>query len=365
MGTSKPGKGKATDSRPRPVLSEEEQKQQKFIEKYGDLMAQMLPDELFAVEPEFRVEYRKAFGHDYDTYPPTEFLKRVDLSHYLGEQESHAMKSLWRIGASVTAFELEDPDPAAIDMGAVLGIQFEIMRLGRFTTAYRVFLNREYGTRGFDRPFTVPPSYEDEGTYLRVHRHTMPVGIPIAALAHKWLPEPHHGVSEGKDMRLRQNLAMFVQELRQHLVAYHNRQARVADVRKMAGISQKRKRPVAAEAVESDDHNDDGDEAHFSMSKVQSLMRKPFRDVKITDAQAKSLEIALGDRDTARMLLNDFGEVEKTIGDNLTRDEVDMYRDFVKQFKTPQELQKVMTDSWNLCKDKANIMDNNRFKGRR
>jgi central kinetochore subunit Mal2/MCM21 len=384
MGASKSGNGKATASRRRPLSAKEEKMQQSFIKKYGDLMSSMSPNQIAAMEPEFKAEYKKVYGHEYDRYPPTEFLKKVDLSHFLGQQESHAVKSLWRIGASVTAFELEDPDPAAIDKGAMLGIQFEMMRLGRFTTAYRVFLNREFGTRGFDRPFTVPQSYEDEGSYLRVHRHTMPIGIPIAALAQKWLPEPHNGFAEGKNIRLQQDLAMFVRELRQHLVAYHNRQARVADVRRMAGIGRKRKRPPVEEEGGSDDSHDvchgadctldgcscechqdkgldsDDADAHFNMGKIQNLMRKPIRDVKITDAEAKSLEVALGDRDTARMLINDFGEVEKIIGDKLTRNEVDMYRQFVQQFKTPQELQKAMKESWKFCKDFAGVIENNR-----
>ncbi|OLN97226.1 hypothetical protein CCHL11_07748 [Colletotrichum chlorophyti] len=132
-------------------------------------------------------------------------------------QDAHDQQCLYRTCATVTTFKVQDPDPNAVDHGNVLGIRIEIMSSAKFRRPYYVMLNRPYkGSR-----------------YLRVHRHTVPSCIPLAALAARHLPAPKPADAERQTT---QDLSRFVRTLRREIARYHNRTAVIGDLQRAAGL---------------------------------------------------------------------------------------------------------------------------------
>jgi central kinetochore subunit Mal2/MCM21 len=187
------------------------------------------------------------------------------------------------------------------------------MRSGRFLQPYVVLLNRPYGTEG-------ESGAEDNvaKTYLRVHRHTIPNCIPLSGLAARYLPPPTvteaAGDGEGLVRRRSQNLSRFVKELRQRVVAYHNRLGAVADMRKAAGLGadekkgkRRRKDTEASARQEQDSSDEDGDQEEGSEAD------DPARIVEISlaDAEAKQIKIDWSNGDVWRLVISDGGEIEK------------------------------------------------------
>ncbi|KAH8907744.1 hypothetical protein BR93DRAFT_563745 [Coniochaeta sp. PMI_546] len=246
-------------------------------------------------------------------YAPEELP--TNLRDAITQQQAHAQESLWRIGAGVTAFRVEDPDPRAVDGGSVLGIRFEIMRSGRFLQPYVVLLNRPYGTED--------NSEAEENvlkTYLRVHRHTIPNCIPIGGLAARYLPPPTViDATSDEDVlvkRRTQNLSLFVKELRQRLVAYHNRLGAVADMRKAAGLGADDKESTEKSKKDASDtqqakESSEGDEG--PEDSVEESGPPRILEISLADAEAKQIKIDWSNGDVCRLVVDDGGEIEKCV----------------------------------------------------
>jgi central kinetochore subunit Mal2/MCM21 len=105
---------------------------------------------------------------------------------------------------------VQDPDPNAVDGGNVLGIRFDIFAAGK---------------REFETPYYVLLTQPERDGRLKVHKHTVPVFIPIQVLVKRHLPyaaatggEEDAPVKAGLQM---QDLPKFVRALRKELVAHH------------------------------------------------------------------------------------------------------------------------------------------------
>ncbi|KAJ4298545.1 hypothetical protein N0V88_003575 [Collariella sp. IMI 366227] len=195
-------------------------------------------------------------------------------------QEAHNQQCLYRACATLTTFRAQDPDPYAVDGGAILGLRIEVVSRAKFLRPYYVLLNR---------PFTNAGS-----RHLRVHRHTLPPCIPLAGLAGRYLPAQGK-VGGGGDF------AKFARTLRREVVRYHHRLGIVADLRKAAGLGRKR----AAEGEE--------DEVGEEVKE-----RNRLADISPADAEAKQLSIEWVDGRTGRLVMGDDGEIIKVVvvGDN-------------------------------------------------
>lgn len=250
------------------------------------------------------------------TYAPEEFP--AELLDAINQQQAHTQENLWRIGAGVTAFRVQDPDPRAVDGGSVLGIRFEIMRSGRFLQPYVVLLNRPYGTAGDDS------EAEDNTakTYLRVHRHTVPNCIPLSGLAARYLPPPtaaseRVGDGEAPARRKTQNLSLFVKELRQRLVAYHNRLGAVADMRKAAGLGAGRKKArggrndTGTSPEQAREASDEDDTTREEGSDADGPPR--IVEISLADAEAKQIKLDWSNGDVCRLVISDDGELENCV----------------------------------------------------
>jgi central kinetochore subunit Mal2/MCM21 len=126
------------------------------------------------------------------------------------EHEVTTIANLHRTCSGITAFRVQDPDPNAVDGGNVLGIRFEIFSSDK---------------RAFDIPYYVLFNQPNRDGRLRVHKHTVPVFVPLQTLVKRYLPFTTEDEDDNpKTMaRAQQNLPSFVRALRKALVSHHKR----------------------------------------------------------------------------------------------------------------------------------------------
>ncbi|KAF9776176.1 hypothetical protein IL306_005674 [Fusarium sp. DS 682] len=189
---------------------------------------------------------------------------RTKLLSEADKQNAYNQQCLYRIGSSVTAFKVQDPDPNAVDRGHVFGLRFEVMSKSRFLLPYYVMLNRPYFN----------------SNYLRIHRHTLPPAIPIAGLATRYLPAPR----PESDKSPQQNIDRFVRTLRREIARYHNRLGVSADLRRSLGLH---------------DKIDD------------TVMPDDIVEVGIADIEAKQIRFSWADDRSGRVVMDNDGKVVK------------------------------------------------------
>ncbi|PNP75226.1 hypothetical protein FNYG_11369 [Fusarium nygamai] len=189
---------------------------------------------------------------------------RTKLLSEADKQKAYNQQCLYRIGSSVTAFKVQDPDPNAVDGGHVLGLRFEVMSKSQFLLPYYVMLNRPYFN----------------SKYLRIHRNTLPSAIPIAGLAARYLPAPR----PESDKSPQQNLDRFVRALRREIVRYHNRLGVSADLRRSLGLH---------------DRVDD------------TVLPDDIVEVGIADIEAKQIRFSWADDRSGRVVMDNDGRVVK------------------------------------------------------
>ncbi|KIN07874.1 hypothetical protein OIDMADRAFT_151759 [Oidiodendron maius Zn] len=201
----------------------------------------------------------------------------LDASPFLQTASKHLTQSkenLYRICASITTFRLQDPDPNAVDGGRVLGIRFDVSSAGRFARPYYVMLNKPFADKEL----------------LRVHRHTVPPCIPLAALAARYLPVTKCDSGDhGKD-KVTQDLGRFVRALRRQIVGYQNRTSVIKSLRREFKL----------------------DEGRQSGKKGKER-EKVIVDISAADAEAKQVRIEWVDGRVGRCVVGDTGNVEKCV----------------------------------------------------
>ncbi|PGH06964.1 central kinetochore subunit Mal2/MCM21 [Blastomyces parvus] len=136
-----------------------------------------------------------------------------DIEPVVLDSGKHAQTNHYRITFSVTSFPFKDPSPHATSSN-LLGIRIDICtRHGTFVKPYYLLLKRVGGP--------------DE-KFLQVHRHTIPIFIPLTQLEQRYLSVPRG--TNGADSAIaksgkspKQDLRRLVRELRRELVAWHMR----------------------------------------------------------------------------------------------------------------------------------------------
>lgn len=205
---------------------------------------------------------------------------------------AHKQQSLYRAGASVTAFRVRDPDPNAVDGGRVLGLRFDVMMGAQFLRPYYVLLNRDNErSRPGGRSRTTQTTQTDAEAPLRVHRHTVPPSVPLGGIATRYLGATQYAPSGPKSP----DLYGFARATRRALVRYHNRLAVIGDLRK--SVQQKASK-AAAEAASSGIEID-----------ASTLLA----DVSGADAEAKQIRFDWADGRTGRLVLDDDGDIQKMV----------------------------------------------------
>ncbi|KAI6381800.1 hypothetical protein MCOR25_001031 [Pyricularia grisea] len=221
------------------------------------------------------------------------------LKERRAKQATHDQRNTYRTCAGITTFKVRDPDPAAVDGGAVLGVRIEVMRSARFMRPFYVLLNR--------------PWEKDAAAkrYLRVHRHTLPAAIPLAGLAARYLPVPR-SASSGKQPR--QDLGAFVRRLRRELVRYHQRLGAVSDLRAIVGLDDKSKAHVTTpaderpEAVVMKSIEDDRESRARQRRAVAGIV-----DIEPVDTAATQFRFDWRDGRVGRLVIGPGGEVLQSV----------------------------------------------------
>lgn len=148
-----------------------------------------------------------------------------------------------------------------------MGMRIEAFQSGKYVRPYYIFLNKPY-TNG------------NEGVW-RVHRHTVPPCIPLAALAAKHLPTPEKG-PDGELLlaKKKQDLPKFMRALRTEIARYHARSSAISALRKQVS----------------------GDKSGSGIA-----------DVSPADAEAKMIRIEWMDGRVGRIVVDDRGRVKKAV----------------------------------------------------
>ncbi|CAK7201986.1 hypothetical protein SEUCBS139899_004702 [Sporothrix eucalyptigena] len=226
--------------------------------------------------------------------PLRDSATKKNLLKLCDAHDAHKQQSLYRAGASVTAFRVRDPDPNAFDGGRVLGLRFDVMMGAQFLRPYYVLLNRNSGqARAGARSraqATGNKNTESEGP-LRVHRHTVPPSIPLGGIATRYLGATQYMPSGPKSP----DLYTFARATRRALIRYHNRLAVIGDLRRNV---QQAATKAAADAASNGVELDPSD---------------LLADVSGADAEAKQIRFDWADGRTGRLLLDDDGDIQKLV----------------------------------------------------
>ncbi|TVY13742.1 hypothetical protein LARI1_G008603 [Lachnellula arida] len=192
----------------------------------------------------------------------------------------HKQENLYRACGTVTTFRIRDPDPYAVDGGNVLGIRIDVSSNGKFIRPYYVMLNKPFAG----------------SELLRVHRHTVPPCIPLAALAENYLPtgKGATGISSGNGSGKKapgaktQDIRKFVRALRKEVVGYHNRISVIKGLRREFRLDEK--------------ENNKG-----------KGREKVISDISAADAEARQVRIEWVDGRIGRFTVDEGGSVVKAV----------------------------------------------------
>ncbi|KAF2196160.1 hypothetical protein GQ43DRAFT_445372 [Delitschia confertaspora ATCC 74209] len=221
------------------------------------------------------------------------------------KQAKRNTENLYRSCAGITAYKIKDPDPNAIDSGNVLGVQIEASVKGSFLEPYQVFLVR-------------PDKRREMAQVLKIHRHTIPTCIPLAALAARYLPQPvpHSSVPPV------QNLTRLLKCLRKELASYTLRKAAVEQLRLEAGLSSdasgknKKNRTLAIGKIFNavPDSEDEDEDSMIEDGPTRRCQDRPQRIVDVSaNAAVREVTIEWSDGQVAKVVLGKDGQVEKGV----------------------------------------------------
>ncbi|EPQ66519.1 hypothetical protein BGT96224_4043 [Blumeria graminis f. sp. tritici 96224] len=126
-------------------------------------------------------------------------------------QYNHNQSNLYRLCATITTFEIQDPDPYAIDNGRLLALRFDVSNRGKYVRPYYVMLNQ---------------ARNGEEKLIRIHRHTLPPAIPIDSLFRRYMSQDTDTLANSVQLKYLapgKSLLLFSRALRRAIIAYHNR----------------------------------------------------------------------------------------------------------------------------------------------
>lgn len=205
--------------------------------------------------------------------------------------DSHTQANRHRVAFSATSFPFKDPSPHS-DSPNLLGVRIDICtRDGTFVKPYYVLLKR------------VGPDKKA----LRVHRHTIPVFIPLGQLEERYLPVPSGKDDKGENLkpwkRRRQDLRRLVRELRRELVSWHLRTDSAAWLREELGIAE-RERGNEKDAEAASRVGGDG----ASLARTLGIV-----SLDATSIEARYIRIEWSDGRVGRIKLSNRGFVEQAV----------------------------------------------------
>jgi central kinetochore subunit Mal2/MCM21 len=252
-----------------------------------------------------------------------------DISPLVRAAGSHAQSNHHRIAFSTTTFPFKDPSPvvdgeSAKDAKNLLGVRIDIcVRNGRFTKPYYILL----------RKVRVPAEDAEKDPAdirLKVHRHTIPAFIPVERLERILLSGHPRGPGDGDENGddsieqlkkkptspvRKQNLQLFVREVRRQLVAWHMRLDAIYFIRGQIGIIQR--------GVDSYPDDEDGPwdrdvliDVGFDSGVGETRLKKNefgIASFSPTALEAAYVRVEWEDGRVGRFKISDSGKVERAV----------------------------------------------------
>ncbi|KAF2820039.1 hypothetical protein CC86DRAFT_374743 [Ophiobolus disseminans] len=208
------------------------------------------------------------------------------------QQSTRNHSNIHRACAGVTAYKVRDPDPHAINDGAILGVSIDVALSGKFIETYHALLNWVESNNG--------------SKTLRIHKHTIPPCIPLQALANKYLPT----AGKNGDEEVQQDLVRFGRSLRKELVSWHLRVRAIDALRKEANLTAPKPEYTEPHKVLNAFTSDDEDEASSEAEEDDAPAR--ILDIEANTA-ARQVMVTWSDRRTAMLSVSKDGRVEKAV----------------------------------------------------
>ncbi|KAL5002462.1 Cenp-O kinetochore centromere component-domain-containing protein [Aspergillus recurvatus] len=255
-----------------------------------------------------------------------------DISPLVRAASSHTHLNHHRIAFSTTTFPFKDPSPVIEGESEkysknLLGVRIDIcVRNGRFTKPYYILLRKM-------RAAAEGVSKDQAGIRLKVHRHTIPAFIPIQRLEQILLPDyarvlgDGNGNGSGDDSTeqlkkkptspaRKQNLQLFVREVKRQLVAWHMRLDAIYIIREQIGIIQRGVDPYPDDEEDGPWDRDALIDVGFDSGIGETRLKKNdygIASFSPTALEAKYVRVEWEDCRVGRFKISDSGKIERAV----------------------------------------------------
>ncbi|KAL4975193.1 Cenp-O kinetochore centromere component-domain-containing protein [Aspergillus desertorum] len=253
-----------------------------------------------------------------------------DVSPLVRAAGSHTHLNHHRIAFSTTTFPFEDPSPvtdggAGKDSKNLLGVRIDIcVRNGRFTKPYYILLRKVRAAAG-------DAEKDQTEIRLKIHRHTIPAFIPVQQIERILLPDHAHVLADsdgnGNDNidqpkkkltppTRKQNLQLFVREIKRQLVAWHMRLDAIYFIREQIGIIQRGVDPYPDDEEDGLWDRDVLVDVGFDSGVGETRLKKnEFGIVSFspTAVEAAYVRVEWEDGRVGRFKISDSGKVERAV----------------------------------------------------
>ncbi|KAK1758544.1 hypothetical protein QBC47DRAFT_358385 [Echria macrotheca] len=201
--------------------------------------------------------------------------RNKELAHRVSLYDRLRRRNDYRLGG-ITSFPVRDPDPFAINNGHVLAFRFDLISRTKYLEPYFVLLQHHSRSDRFR---------------LRLLRHTFTAGIPVEALARRYISPDVHSKSQKVDQ--------FLRRLRHEASSYHHRLDEIADLRKLAGLGK----------AGGENQGVDGDQS--TEEQAEDAVR--LQDVSLASPDARSISVRWSDGSAGRIRMDDEGTIVEAI----------------------------------------------------
>ncbi|KAL4820980.1 Cenp-O kinetochore centromere component-domain-containing protein [Aspergillus spinulosporus] len=261
---------------------------------------------------------------------PTISTLNEDISPLVRTAGSHTQSNHHRIAFSTTTFPFKDPSPVADgesgkDTKNLLGVRIDIcVRNGRFTKPYYILLRKV-------RAAAKDAEKDQADIRLKVHRHTIPAFIPVPRLERILLPDHPRGLGDGDENGndsieqlkkkptppvRKQNLQLFVREVKRQLVAWHMRLDAIYYIREQIGIIRRGVDPYPDDEEDGPWDRDVLVDVGFDSGIGETRLKKNefgIASFSPTALEASYVRVEWEDGRVGRFKISDSGKVERAV----------------------------------------------------
>lgn len=226
-----------------------------------------------------------------------------DLALLLASSEQTSKSNIHRLTFSATAFSFTDPSPECQPLNPLLGIRFDFYhRTGRYTKPYHLFCRR------------VSASSQD----LHIHRHTIPLFVPLSDYAKQYLPVIDEGYGGSEDSYLSnsdcpktQDLHALVKRVRQDLLSWRLRLDAIDLLRETLGLPAPKPNSENGSGAENEADGETDEDEGISDHETESCGKFGVRQLEVCSPDGSQARILWSDDRVGRIKLSHEGGIVK------------------------------------------------------